>query len=362
MEAVSEPQLSPDGQWVAYLVTTSDREADEVRSAIWMVSWDGTQHVQLTKPSSSVDSPRWSPDGRYLSYLAKTGEAAEHSQVMLLDRRGGEPRALTSVSDDIESYAWSPDGRRLVLVMETDNEPSTAAFPAKGPKPIVIDSVFFKEDVTGYIGRSQKQHLYLFDVAADKLEPLGLDEQYNDVQPAWSPDGTQIAFVRTQGACRGHGRQGGHRAHRGPPRRRAAPTGAPLRARLSSIWPGARTARLVAFLQGLESKYTMYMHDELWVVPASGRSAARAHRPARPLGQLLRFLSRRQIDQFAGRGRRQSISGAPQSRHRCHRQAHHPSAGGVCAVGRRRAPCDRGRGRHHLLRSVRAGRRWPAGD
>ena len=131
MEAVSDPQISPDGHWIAYVVTTSDREADEVRSAIWMVSWDGAEHVQLTSPSSSVDSPRWSPDGRYISYLGKSGEA-EHSQVMVLDRRGGEARALTSVTGDIESYAWSPDGRRLLLVMETDNEPSTAAFPPRG--------------------------------------------------------------------------------------------------------------------------------------------------------------------------------------------------------------------------------------
>jgi dipeptidyl aminopeptidase/acylaminoacyl peptidase len=269
MEAVSEPQISPDGQWVAYLVTTSDREADEVRSAIWMVSWDGKQHVQLTKPSSSVDSPRWSPDGRYLSYLAKTGEAAEHSQVMLLDRRGGEPRVLTSVTDDIESYAWSPDSRRLVLVMETDNEPTTASFPAKGPKPIVIDSVFFKEDVTGYIGRSQKQHLFLFDVDAEKLEPLGVDEQYNDVQPAWSPDGKQIAFVRTKE--RAEDMDGKVdidliEARPGAAPRQLARPYAPTFQHVA--W--SPDGKLVAFLQGLESKFSMYMHDELWVVPAAG--------------------------------------------------------------------------------------------
>lgn len=268
MEAVSEPRISPDGQWIAYLVTTSDRDADETRSAIWMVSWDGTQQVQLTNPSSSIDSPRWSPDGRYISYLAKTGDA-EHSQVMLLDRRGGEPHALTSVSEDIESYAWSPDGRRLVLVMETNNEPTTAAFPAKSPKPIVIDSVFFKEDVTGYIGRSQKQHLYLFDVAAARLEPLGLDAQYNDVLPAWSPDGTQIAFVRTKERAEDmDGKMDIEVIEARPgavPRQLVRPY-APSFQHLA--WSPDGT--LVAFLQGLESKYMMYMHDELWVVSAAG--------------------------------------------------------------------------------------------
>jgi dipeptidyl aminopeptidase/acylaminoacyl peptidase len=129
MESVSEPQISPDGQWVAYLVTINDRAADEERNTIWMVSWDGAQHVELTHPSNSLSSPRWSPDGRYLAYLAKPADS-EHSQIMLLDRRGGEAQALTHVSDDILSFGWSPDGRRMVLAMVASGEsPETAAEP-----------------------------------------------------------------------------------------------------------------------------------------------------------------------------------------------------------------------------------------
>src|ERR1700736_1338549 len=117
MQIVTDPQVSPDGKWVAYVVSTNDRGADETRSAIWMVSWDGTQQIPLTNPAHDISSPRWSLDSRYLSYLA-TPTGTDKSQIMLLDRRGGEARALTAVTDDIRSYEWSPDGKRLVLVVE----------------------------------------------------------------------------------------------------------------------------------------------------------------------------------------------------------------------------------------------------
>src|ERR1700736_6484720 len=129
MQIVTDPQVSPDGKWVAYVVSTNDRGADETRSAIWMVSWDGTQQIPLTNPAHEISSPRWSLDGRYLSYMAiPTG--TDKSQIMLLDRRGGEARALTAVTDDIQSYEWSPDSKRLVLVME-QGTPKTVSGPGE---------------------------------------------------------------------------------------------------------------------------------------------------------------------------------------------------------------------------------------
>ena len=267
-ETVSDPQVSPDGQWVAYLVATNDRDADEVRTAIWMVSWDGTQHVRLTGPASSASAPHWSPDGRYLSYLARPSDA-EHSQVMLLDRRGGEPRALTHVSDDIESYAWSPDGKRLALVIVSDSDAPTDAAAAKNPRPIVIDTMYFKNEYFGYIGRGQKQHLFLFDLATEKLEPLSNEPQYNDVQPAWSPDGQLIAFARTHE--RDEDMDGKMdieviEARPGAVPRRLVRPYAPNFQRLA--W--SPDGRDLAYLQGREPKYSMYMHDELAMMPAVG--------------------------------------------------------------------------------------------
>ena len=76
VQALSDPQVSPEGLWVAYVVTTSDRDADEQRSAIWMASWDGTQRLALTAAASDTEKPRWSPDGRYLSFLTSPGAVA----------------------------------------------------------------------------------------------------------------------------------------------------------------------------------------------------------------------------------------------------------------------------------------------
>src|SRR5882724_7054673 len=71
---VGDPEVSPDGKWVAYTVTTIDKEADKRRTALWMVSWDGTQDLQLTFGKQSSSSPKWSPDGKFLSFLASDGE------------------------------------------------------------------------------------------------------------------------------------------------------------------------------------------------------------------------------------------------------------------------------------------------
>src|ERR1700712_4057245 len=66
---VGNPQVSPDGKWVAYTVSTVDREADKRLTHVWMASWDGNSHeLQVTNGSESEGSPRWSPDGKYLSF------------------------------------------------------------------------------------------------------------------------------------------------------------------------------------------------------------------------------------------------------------------------------------------------------
>jgi dipeptidyl aminopeptidase/acylaminoacyl peptidase len=261
VEDVSDPQVSPDGLWVAYVVTLNDRESDEARSAIWMVSWDGSQRLALTVAADGTAKPRWSPDGRYVSYLS-TPTGSEKPQIMLLDRRGGDARPLTKVTGDIGDYAWAPDGRRLVFAM-VQGDASTS------PKPMVIDALHFKQDEDGYLRAGSARHLYLCDVDGKCAYPLTVDAQFNEDLPTWSPDGRQIAFIRTRE--RGPDSDGREDIDVIEPVAGAAPrrivrTLAPNNQRLE--W--SPDGRLIAYLQGLEPKFNAYMQDRLAVVAATG--------------------------------------------------------------------------------------------
>ena len=70
LRQVSDPQISPDGAWVAYTVSVPDTVKDEENSDVWMASWDGTRNVRLTSSKAGEHAPRWSPDGRYLTFLS----------------------------------------------------------------------------------------------------------------------------------------------------------------------------------------------------------------------------------------------------------------------------------------------------
>ncbi|HKZ00955.1 MAG TPA: hypothetical protein VJ180_01870 [Pyrinomonadaceae bacterium] len=92
---VRDPQLSPDGQLIAYVVATVDTKDDKTSSHIWMVGYDGSDNRQITFSQDSENSPHWSPDGTYLSFTSSRPGKAKGNQVWLLDRKGGEARQLT---------------------------------------------------------------------------------------------------------------------------------------------------------------------------------------------------------------------------------------------------------------------------
>jgi dipeptidyl aminopeptidase/acylaminoacyl peptidase len=261
VQELSDPQVSPDGRWVAYVVTTSDRSADEARAAIWMVSWDGSERLALTAAADGTGKPRWSPDGRYLAFTSKPA-GSDKEQIMLLDRRGGDARPLSSINGDVGEYAWSPDGKSLAFSMQQSDT-------GTGSQPIVIDALHFKEDADGYLRRGSERHLYVIDVASEHIDSLTSDPAFNDDLPVWSPDGRRIAFTRTHE--RGADQDGREdidviAARAGSTPKNLVRPFAPNTQKLAWSPDGIQ----IAYLQGLEPKFNAYMQDRLFMVPAGG--------------------------------------------------------------------------------------------
>lgn len=200
---VAEPAISPDGQWVAYVSGVADIRKDAYNSDLWMASWDGKQNIRLTRTAQDESSPRWSPDGRYLAFLAARPatdgdtKAEPVKQVWLLDRSGGEPEQLTSFKGSVAEFDWSPDGRRLAVIAR-DEESRKTSDPDATPPPIVLDRYYFKEDYTGYVGPERKR-LFIFDMVSRKATRITAST-YDESRPAWSPDGSELAFLGREGA------------------------------------------------------------------------------------------------------------------------------------------------------------------
>src|SRR5713226_8333161 len=111
LHRIAEPQVSRDGKWVAYTVSTPDMDANRGVSNIWVISTTGGVVMQLTQ-SGHDSSPVWAPDGKTLAFLSSR---AGESQVYLLSMEGGEAHALTKLSTGADMVKWSPDGKTIAF-------------------------------------------------------------------------------------------------------------------------------------------------------------------------------------------------------------------------------------------------------
>ena len=111
LHRISSPEVSPDGKWVAYGISTPDMEANRGVSNIWILSTSGGDAIQLTQ-SGKDSGPSWSPDGKTLAFLSGRDGT---SQVYVISMEGGEAKKLTTLSTGADLFKWSPDGKSIAF-------------------------------------------------------------------------------------------------------------------------------------------------------------------------------------------------------------------------------------------------------
>lgn len=215
-----DPRLSPDGSRVVFTLRTTAPRFDGYREALWTAPADGSAPArQLTLGAKHDGTARFSPDGTRLAFLSDRRIAVEEepaapkdpkeredvSQVHVLRLDGGEARRVTDLPQGVDGFEWSPDGRFLAVlspsVAATREDDARARGKARAPKPTdppesdfhYVDRLQYLFNGAGYVYH-RTTRVWIVDVESGASRPL-TDAVASANHPAWSPDGTRIAFA-----------------------------------------------------------------------------------------------------------------------------------------------------------------------
>ncbi|MBS0383836.1 MAG: S9 family peptidase [Proteobacteria bacterium] len=198
LEYADNPEISPDGHWVAYVRVSADIMTDRFRRSIWLVSEDGRTHRPLVQGAGNYSSPVWSPNGRAIAYVASADGESE-LRVFYIDNQ--RSATLARLPGGASNLTWSPDGRTLAFegfVEEPNPEP--AGMPPKpegaqwAPPARIIRDVVYRIDGAGYVHAGYMQ---IFTLPADGGTPrqLTYQDRNHDGRMSWSPDGRRLVFA-----------------------------------------------------------------------------------------------------------------------------------------------------------------------
>ena len=203
---VGDPQLSPDGKWIAFTIADTDKAANKRTTQIYLLSADGGEHRQLTRETSSSSSPRWSPDGKKLAFISSREGGP---QIWLLEVSTGQVQKVSSISTGASGPVWSPDGKWIAFTSDIYpeckddecNRKREAAVAESKVQAKIADRLLFRH----WNSWKEGKRSHIFVVSSDGGVARDLTPGDFDAPPfslggptdyAFSPDSKSLAFAR----------------------------------------------------------------------------------------------------------------------------------------------------------------------
>ncbi len=201
MRSVGAPKISPDGRHVVYEESRTNWEANAFETDLWLADVGTGESRLLTVAAKSSSDAAWSPDGRWIAFLSDrvaplAGSPAGKKQVYVMPANGGEAQQWTKMEDGVNSFLWAPDSKRIALAAEA---PKTKAM--KDREESFGEYHVFHADYP-------MVHLWTLELARANAagitpavgEPklLTPGDSFSVASMDWSPDGTKIAFGATR--------------------------------------------------------------------------------------------------------------------------------------------------------------------
>jgi dipeptidyl aminopeptidase/acylaminoacyl peptidase len=205
VKGVSDPQLSPDGSLVVYVLSDIDRAAHKTNTSLWIVPSSGGQPKQLTTTAGTNNHPRFSPDGKTIAFVSSRGGSP---QVWVLPIDGGEPHQLTRLAIGVSGPIWSPQGDKIAF--------TASVYPGQTPDQTAAkdkEKESSKTKVRAYDhlmirhwnewDDGKRSHLFVADARTGEFKDLTPQLEVNTPPApfggssdyAWSPDGKELAFT-----------------------------------------------------------------------------------------------------------------------------------------------------------------------
>jgi len=210
MTRCSDPQISPDGKKIAFVVSEPDIEANRNRTHIWIAPLGGGEPIRFAVGQGADFHPRWSPSGDRIAFVSTRGGS---SQIWIIPAAGGEAVRLTDISTGAHDPVWSPGGGSLAFYSFVhpdcpDDSCNTAREKERGDDPVkakVIDHLLYRHWDTWKDGK--RNHLFIVDSESGEMRDLtaGMDRDFpgfpwgGSGDYAFSPDGKEICCVSRTG-------------------------------------------------------------------------------------------------------------------------------------------------------------------